>query len=80
MEVIMTIKQCAKKRGIQSEINVLFRINTYDIDFKNSNGDMDETQLDASDVNELDELYAEFCKENGFKRNTVNSITIVESR
>lgn len=76
----MTIKQIArKKKGIQTEnINPdQRRFTTYDIDFINPDGETDETQFDAENIEELDQLFTDFCKENGFKRNTVVSITIV---
>jgi hypothetical protein len=67
----MTVKQAAK--GVVSNIGT----RTYDIDFINSDGEVDETQFDAKGTEELSEIYSEFCKENGFKSNTVISITDV---
>lgn len=37
-------------------------------------GQEDETELDAYNMTELDELYREFCKENGFRQNTVTYV------
>ena len=34
-------------------------------------GGEDETELDAYNMTELEELYRDFCKENGFRQNTV---------
>ena len=42
----------------------------YNIGF---NGD-DETQFNAYDMKELNELWSEFCKENGFKKNSVDYV------
>lgn len=42
----------------------------YNIGF---NGD-DETQFSAYNLRELEELWREFCKENGFRKNSVNYI------
>ena len=77
----MTIKQCIKKKGWQIDCDSkLGRYMSVDIGFVNSDGKDDETQFDikAYDVDELDNLFADFCKENGFKKNTVYSICIVK--
>ena len=47
---------------------------TYRIGFINTDGQEDETELDAYNMTELDELYREFCKENGFRQNTVTYV------
>ena len=44
---------------------------TYRIGFINMDGQEDETELDAYNMTELEELYRDFCKENGFRQNTV---------
>lgn len=44
---------------------------TYRIGFVNNEGREDETELDAFNLQELQEVYSEFCKENNFKQNTV---------
>lgn len=79
----MTIKQCIKKRGWGTDIdlNVPHRSMEVDIVFMNDEGREDETEfcINAYDVNELDELFTEFCKENGLKRNTVTNIIIVRT-
>lgn len=46
----------------------------YRIGFINSDGAEDETELDAYNLAELAELYSDFCKENGFKQNTVTYV------
>ena len=45
----------------------------YLIGFYN-NGHWDETELTASDISELENLYNEFCKENGITNDTVYSV------
>ena len=44
---------------------------TYRIGFINTDGQEDETELDGFNRTELEELYRDFCKENGFRQNTV---------
>lgn len=44
---------------------------TYRIGFINMDGQEDETELDAYNMTELEELYRDFCKEKGFRQNTV---------
>ena len=36
--------------------------------------DGDETQFDAYNLKELEELWKDFCKENGFKENSVDYV------
>ena len=48
---------------------------TYDIDFINDEGDIDETQFDVNNLKELEECWRDFCKDNGFKQNSITSIT-----
>ena len=77
----MTIKQCIAKKGwIYAAINhnMVYRSMDVDIDFEND-GIIDETEfcIAAYNTSELNELFADFCKENGIPNNTVESITIV---
>ena len=44
---------------------------TYTIGFINSEGFQDETDFDAFNMEELKMLYRDFCRENGFRQNTV---------
>ena len=44
---------------------------TYRIGLINSDGFEDETELDAFNMEELKMLYRDFCRENGFRQNTV---------
>lgn len=81
----MTIKEYVKKYGMQMEVDHLKLYQSVDIDFINSEGMEDETQFDIanaatkSGIAELNDLFKQFCKENGFKTNTVTGITIVKS-
>ena len=47
---------------------------TYRIGFINTDGQEDETALDGFNMEELEELYRDFCKENGFRQNTVTYV------
>ena len=47
---------------------------TYRIGFINTDGQEDETELDGFNLMELEELYRDFCKENGFRQNTVTYV------
>ena len=77
----MTIRQYMKRYGWQndcgSEEDKAMNVEVY---FINNEQKFDETQfsINAYDVDELDELFSEFCKENGLKRDTVYNIVIVE--
>lgn len=82
-----TIKQVFKENGIDSEGGPMSRTMTdavYNIGFINSNGNEDETQFDIhgtrtikETLDELTELFKDFCKENGYKTNKVRYITYV---
>ena len=77
----MTINQYIQKYGWQMECDSkACRAMSVDIGFLNGEGREDETQLDISayDEQELSDLFADFCKENGFPTNTVRSVTIVQ--
>lgn len=74
----MTVKQAFKKLQWETEEKIYRPM--YDIDFVNEEGEGDEVQFttSASDSeNELCELFEEFCKENGCRKNSVISITLV---
>lgn len=81
----MDIKQCIAKKGLQIEVDTFKRWQSVDIDFINSEGKEDEVQFDLMNVGNkkgisvLSNLFAVFCKENGFKTNTVQSVTVVKS-
>ena len=62
----MTIREVGK--GIVTNRK---RICSYRIGFINSDGKEDETELDVCNLAELEEVYQDFCKENGFRQNTV---------
>ena len=44
---------------------------TYRIGFINMDGQEDETELDAYNMTELEQLYRDFYTENGVRQNTV---------
>lgn len=67
----MTVKTAAK--GNYSRYH-----ETYNIGFINSDGMEDETQFEGvKSLNELSDLFRDFCNENGFKRNTVTYVEAV---
>ena len=64
----MTVSKAAK--GIFTRCH-----RSYYIGFINSDGAEDETQFDdVKGIKELAELFSGFCKENGFRKNTVRYI------
>ena len=78
----MTIKECLEQNGLQTEVDYIGHWSAVDVDF--TVGDIeDETSFDICDINtktgeeELETLFEEFCKENGFSANSVTSITVV---
>lgn len=81
----MNIKECIKNNGLQTEVDALKRCQTVDVSFINYDGIEDETEFDVSFIGtnageeELSQLFADFCKENGFKTTTVLSVTVVKS-
>lgn len=80
-ELGITIKECIKKNGWQYECETKpCRYMNVDVSFVNSDGRDDETQfsIKAYDADELSRLFADFCKENGFKKNSVTCVTIVQ--
>lgn len=75
----MTIKTLIKKQGwIRSVETKPCRAITVAIDFLN-HGDLDQTEfcINAYNVNELHDLYQQFCKEERIPQNTVQEIIIV---
>ena len=80
-EIFMTIKEYIKKSDWQYECETKpCRYMNVDVNFLNNEKAEDETQFSirAYDVEELDQLFNDFCKENGFNRNTVTCIAIVQ--
>lgn len=80
----MTIKNAVKAGKIGAHLcysTSLCRAMIVHVCFLNNEKQEDETSFDLminkNAINELDELYTEFCKENDLKRNTVTSITVV---
>lgn len=76
----MTVRQYIKENGWNWDVKEAgtWRVCTVDIGFINSDGDQDETEFDISglNVNELAQLFTDFCKENRFPMNTVTGITV----
>ena len=77
----MNVKECIRKNGWIAECSIPagIRFMTVDIRFVNSDKEEDETQftINGYDTNELSDLFADFCKENGFSKNTVTACIIV---
>lgn len=77
----MTIRQAYKK--LEADVHGIIRRATFDIVFQNSEGEMDETQFTVLSGTrgadkELAELFKCFCKENGYKENSVINIVLVD--
>lgn len=78
----MTVKQAFKKLETEGALISRTMCNAmYNIAFVNSDGQDDETQFDIhvektleETAEELSSLFADFCKENGIKRNSVYSV------
>lgn len=81
----MTVKECLKKNGLQTEVFSLQRWQAVDIDFVNAEGKEDEVQFDITGAGTrageetLTKLFTIFCKENKCSANTVTSVTVVAS-
>lgn len=78
----MTVKQYIKNHGWQDETTTLgaHRYMSVDVDFLDANKKEQETQFDihSYDLDELANLFHEFCLENRFPLNQVIGITIVK--
>lgn len=81
----MNIKECIHKRHWQCEVEALKRWQSVSIVFLTPDGIEDETQFDIrhagtnAGIKELEELFADFCKVNGFQRSSVQYVVIVKS-
>jgi len=67
----MTVKEAGEGIIIEEET-------TYLIDFVNSDKEDDQTELTATGIDDLKDLYNTFCMENGFENNTVTYIMLSE--
>lgn len=80
----MTIKQYINKHGLQYDCEPgLHRAISVIIAFINDIGKDDETEFSVmigeNSINDLNELFTGFCKENGFPRNTVTYVAVVRA-
>lgn len=79
----MTIKQYIQKHGLQWDCDPrLHRAMSVAITFTNNEGEKDEVEFSViiqDSVNELNALFSEFCKENGFPQNTVDYVSVVHA-
>ncbi len=78
----MTIREFVKKRNIIRECAVNgCRSMDVQVVFINDENCDDETEftINAYDWDELAKLYSDFCKENGFPKNTVENIIIAKA-
>lgn len=77
----MTIKQYIKENGWEYDCESKpCRAMSVQVGFFNDEGKEDETEFDiaAYKVNELANLFDKFCEENGFPKNTVFAVVIVQ--
>lgn len=79
----MTVKQYIQKHGLQWDCDPgLHRAMSVVIAFTNDEGGRDEVEFSVTiqdPAGELDALFSEFCKENGFPTNTVDYVSIVRA-
>lgn len=80
----MTVKNYFKNGGkwdIQCDTSVPYRAMTVNIGFLNNNKIDDEVQFDiqAYNVDELNELFHDFCKENDFHSPIITYISIIKT-
>lgn len=66
----MTIREAIKDMNITNKYD-------YRIGFINADGQEDETELSADSNNDLENTYEEFCKDNGFSKDTITYIDLV---
>lgn len=64
---------------MECDVSVPYRAMTVQVGFSHAENEMDETEfcINAYDAKELTELFEGFCKENGFKDVSVESISVV---
>ena len=64
---------------MECDASVPYRAMTVQVGFSHAENEMDETEfcVNAYDAKELTELFEGFCKENGFKDVSVESISVV---
>lgn len=78
----MTIKQYLKKHPWNAECKTLgCRAMSVVVVFASPESDLDEVEFDigAFETAELSNLFNDFCKENGYKNNTVVNIIVRKS-
>ena len=77
----MTIKKYLSTHGWEAECDsVPCNVMNVDVVFTNAEGHEDETEFSiaAYDSDELEQLYRDFCEENGFRQDTVLRVCIVQ--
>ena len=77
----MTVRKYLEENGWDMKVHPHHHYMSVRIQFINDDGKDDETEFDifAYSVDELEELYETFCRENGFATDTVTDIYIFKS-
>ena len=81
----MTLREFIAKKGMEVNVENLLSWQSVAVGFINSDGIDDETEFDVfhifedSETDELAWLFEEFCAENKFPADTVQSLRIVKS-
>lgn len=78
----MTIEEYLETNGIDVCFPIIRKWNCVDVGFINSDGKEDETEFDVENMSydgleDLIDLFEEFCEENGFDNDKVLYVTIV---
>ncbi len=81
----MTISEWFNENGLRYNVEYVKVWQSVSIHFLNADGRDDETQFDVKNIDnkrgkrELENLYGDFCRENGFPLDTVQCITVMQS-
>lgn len=81
----MTLKEFVEKNGKEICVSKMRQWQSVTIGFINADGKDDETEFDvyrvdtSAGLEELAQLFNDFCAENNFPTNTVQSVRVVKS-
>ena len=81
----MTLKEFVEKNGKEKCVSKMRQWQSVIIGFINADGKDDETEFDvyrvdtSAGLEELAQLFNDFCAENNFPTNTVQSVRVVKS-
>ena len=79
----MTVNEFVKKNGwyfnIEDNASGFWNVNIGFVNSSDGNDDETEFSIKAYDVDELEELFDEFCEENELMSNAVTYVSVVET-